>query len=116
MIAARRCDLKLRRSAADDEGVTGLAWLAVLLGLIIVGWCLLMPRGIGKEEYPITDVRLPRPDVESLMLKMSTRNTRPRPARIPARPAPAPEGPSAMGAPQPVLSEEPSMGLTLPGA
>jgi hypothetical protein len=100
--------------------VTGLAWLAVLLGLVILGWCFLMPRGIGQEEYPITDIRLPRPDVERLVLKMSQRGARPRPARF-SRPVtpPQPEGPPAMGAPQPVLSQEqaPSpMGLSLPGA
>ena len=94
--------------------------LIAMLGLTVLAWCALMPREIGREDEPLTNIRLRAPDMEGLALKISQRHARPRPAR-PIRPVeppssrPAPEGPSAMGAPQPVLSQDAATGLALPG-
>jgi hypothetical protein len=87
-----------------------------MMGLAAVAVCFLMPREIGKEDEPLTNVRLKMPDVEGAMLRMR-QPRRPRP--VAGQPAaavqqPMPEVPSAMGAPQPVLTEEPSPSLALP--
>jgi hypothetical protein len=93
--------------------------LIALLGLTVLVWCALMPREIGREDEPLTNVRLKRPDLEGLVLSISQRNQRPRPGRAPratmAPPQPMPEGPSAMGAPQPVISQDPAAEFALPG-
>jgi hypothetical protein len=100
--------------------VTVILVLVALVGLTVLGWCALMPREIGREDEPLTSIRLRGPDMEGLALRMSQRNQRPRPVRA-SRPAaappppPMPEAPSAMGAPQPVLSQEPATELALPG-
>jgi hypothetical protein len=121
--------------------VIGLVWLTLLLGLTVVVWCVLAPREIGKEDEPLTRVRVRMPDVEGWALRMSQHNARPRRSAAPAPvPPPVVEEPvlmetpaagetsvaaealieaeplSAMGAPQPVLTEEPLSPFALPGA
>ena len=86
-----------------------MGWLAVFLGLIVLLACFLLPREIGREDEPLVEVKLPRPDLEQLALRMHLRN-KVRPSAANARRAtPAgsasPEPPSAMGAPQPILSD-----------
>jgi hypothetical protein len=84
-----------------------VAWLALLLGITVLAACFLWPREIGREDGPLLNVRLPRPDLEQLGLRIHLRTkrqpsaARPRTAAAP----PAAEPPPAMGAAQPVLTD-----------
>ena len=100
--------------AVDDSGMA-VVLMMLTLGLAVLLACVLMPREIGKEDLPLSSVRVKLPDVEGLALRMrAPRRPTPRPA--PALVTPPPEdGPSAMGAPQPVLSQPPTDVMALPG-
>jgi hypothetical protein len=91
-----------------------MIWLMLLMGAILLGACFLLPREIGHEETPLSNIRLKRPDMEGLALRLNPpkRRMRPRPVIAPAS-AFEPDAPSAMGAPQPVLTEQPG-GLAFP--
>jgi hypothetical protein len=94
--------------------------MILLLGLAVLAACALMPREIGREDDPLTNIRLELPDVQRLALRMraargATPRQSPRRLVVPPPPAPvAPEGPSAMGAPQPVLSQDQAGLIALP--
>ena len=95
-----------------------LILMLLLLGLTVLAACALMPREIGREDEPLTNIRLPLPDVQGIALRIrAPRRPSPRvisaPVVIP--PAAPPEGPSAMGAPQPVLAQEAGLPFVLPG-
>jgi hypothetical protein len=99
--------------------MTGVGWLVILMGIILLGTCFLLPREIGKEDEPLSSVRLSPPSVERLAARMS-RSSRPHrrsavaPRRSPPDEPSSPEPPSAMGAPQPILTESPAGSLVLP--
>lgn len=87
--------------------------MMLVLGLAVLLACALMPREIGKEDMPLSSVRVPLPDVQGLALRMrAPRRPAPRPALVTP---PPPEGPSAMGAPQPILTQQPTEVMALPG-
>lgn len=89
--------------------------MMLTLGLAVLVACVLMPREIGKEDMPLTSIRVKMPDVEGLALRMRAPR-RPTPRRAPALVTPPPEeGPSAMGAPQPVLTQQATDVMALPG-
>jgi hypothetical protein len=95
--------------------------MMLLLGFAVLVACALMPREIGKEDEPLSNIRLELPDMERLALRLSSRSRRPsprplsRPAIVPPPPPATSEGPSAMGAPQPVLTQQPMGVVALPG-
>ncbi|MFI5268796.1 MAG: hypothetical protein ACHQ7M_15585 [Chloroflexota bacterium] len=96
--------------------------MMLILGGAVLAWCALMPREIGREDEPLSSIRLELPDPRRLALRMSApRRPAPRrasrPAIVPPPPAPEPEpeGPPAMGAPQPVLTQEPMGVVAIPG-
>jgi len=95
--------------------------MMLALGLAVLGACALMPREIGREDEPLSSIRVSLPDVQGMALRMR------QPRRPQLRPAAAPhpvalqpdtspvEGPSALGALQPVLTEEQTGLFALPG-
>jgi len=114
-----------------------LAWVAIILGLAVVGLCFLMPREIGHEHEPIVDVRLDMPSMEALSARLQSAGSkfrsqavgRPQPAvepetaasasaaaRTEAQTPPPQQGetPSPMGAPQPVITQDPLPAFALP--
>jgi len=94
-------------------------WLVLLLGLVTIASCFLLPREIGKEDTPLMKLDVDLPPLEELAgrLRKTSANLEHRVAakaaqaaqrvhhRAPAAPAPA-EPPLAMGATQPVLTQE----------
>ncbi|HEY8694769.1 MAG TPA: hypothetical protein VIR57_18725 [Chloroflexota bacterium] len=93
--------------------------MMLLLGGVVLAACALMPREIGKEDELLSNIRLELPDLQHLALRMTApRRSSSRPAPRPAAPPPQPdpaEDPSAMGAPQPVLTQDPAGTFALPG-
>lgn len=111
------------------------------MGLVILAGCFFFPREVGKEDRPIVDVKLDMERLEDMALRvrraadrrMADRHARiaERRARIAERraatsasapsvqaPTPIPartafDASPAMGAPQPVLTDDPSATLTL---
>ncbi|HEX6511795.1 MAG TPA: hypothetical protein VF157_05825 [Chloroflexota bacterium] len=82
-----------------------MIWLVLLLGLVALAGCYLLPREIGKEDDPLPSVRVELPDFTRVASRLH------RPA---ARAQPRPANPPAMGATQPVLTEDPASELALP--
>lgn len=113
------------------------------MGLAIIVGCFFYPREIGKEDQKLIDVKLDVQHIEDMALRVrlaTERRLADRRARIAERranvaqrraevaasaaqaqgvPAPTPlrpvVPPSAMGAPQPVLTEDPAAALTING-
>jgi hypothetical protein len=120
-------------------------WIVVLGGLAILGSCFMYPREIGKEDRALIDVKVDVQRIEDMALRMrlaTERRLAERKARVAERrarvaerrasmassassaqtaPPPIPlrpvvEPPPAMGAPQPVLTEDPAAAVTLNGS
>jgi hypothetical protein len=122
---------------------SAFVWVIVLMGLAILGVCFFYPREIGKEDQKLVDVKLDIERLEDIALRVrlaaerrlaerrarsaerSQRAARRRaemdaraaqaqggPPPTPIRPAPPPP---AMGAPQPVLTEDAAAALSLAG-
>jgi hypothetical protein len=115
----------------------GLTWIVIFMGLAVAGFCFFLPREIGKEDRPLVDVKVDMERIEDLAFRVqqaTQRRMAERRARVaqrretvaaramaaamaPPPPTPIrPEPPSAMGAPQPVLTDETLPALTLPEA
>jgi len=103
-----------------------LAWLALVLGLVVLAAAFVLPREIGKEDEPVLPVHVDLPSMEALAervraarlpFRRATNGSRrlaaaPAPSAVPEPPAPEP--PQAMGAPQPVLTQATPASFALP--
>lgn len=92
----------------------GFIAIVLIMGLFVVASCFFMPREIGKEDEPLVNARIDLPRMEDIAARVHEAKSRFREHSHKRPVAEAAAPPSAMGAPQPVLSQEPPESLVLP--